>query len=620
MADYYELLGVPRTATRRRDQEGVPQAGARAAPRRQPRRPRRRGAVQAGGAGVRGAERPRAARPLRPVRRGRASAAAAGRTSATCSAAAGSATSSTRSSAAAARSVAAVARPGRARRVARTSRSSADITFEQAVFGATVPVTVRTAVACDDCGGIGRRRGHQARHVRRVQRCAARCAACARACSARWSPPSAVPAVRRPRRRSSSRPCPTCSGEGRIIGREDLPGRRARRASTPARRCGSPGAVRSGPRGGGAGDLYVHLRVAPHDRFRRDGDDLVTELPVSIAQAALGTKFTLRDARRRRGDRRARRHAARPRVRAARPRACRACRAGVVAICGSIVRVEVPTKLSDGGGRAAAAVRRVARRGGRRRAAGCSRGSSRRSRERAACRRCCGAPRRTSSSTTSTAPVLDDDDAHHLFRVLRLRDGELGHGQRRRRGVAAVPVRAAARSSRRRRRVVAQPAPPITIAFAIPKGDRPEWIVQKLTELGVDRIVVAARRPPRGAVGRANGRRSNWRGCAASPARPHAEPRGCGCRSIEGPVDARRRCSAGVGGSPSPAARALAIAAIARVAIGPEGGCRRRGARRAAAERASLGDTVLRVETAAIVAACVRAARRLDTRTCERRS
>jgi len=48
-----------------------------------------------------------------------------------------------------------------------------------------------------------------------------------------------------------------------------------------------------GPRGGGAGDLYVHLRVAPHERFRREADDLVASLPVSIAQAALGTKFLL---------------------------------------------------------------------------------------------------------------------------------------------------------------------------------------------------------------------------------------------------------------------------------------------------------------------------------------
>jgi molecular chaperone DnaJ len=37
----------------------------------------------------------------------------------------------------------------------------------------------------------------------------------------------------------------------------------------------------------------VHLRVAPHDRYERDGDDLVTEVPISIAQAALGTTVAL---------------------------------------------------------------------------------------------------------------------------------------------------------------------------------------------------------------------------------------------------------------------------------------------------------------------------------------
>ncbi|MFZ9017646.1 MAG: DnaJ C-terminal domain-containing protein, partial [Ilumatobacteraceae bacterium] len=48
-----------------------------------------------------------------------------------------------------------------------------------------------------------------------------------------------------------------------------------------------------GARGGGQGDLYVHLRVQPHDRFRRDEDDLVIDIPISIAQAALGTKVEL---------------------------------------------------------------------------------------------------------------------------------------------------------------------------------------------------------------------------------------------------------------------------------------------------------------------------------------
>jgi len=48
-----------------------------------------------------------------------------------------------------------------------------------------------------------------------------------------------------------------------------------------------------GPRGGGSGDLYVHLRVAPHDVFTRDGSDLVAEVEISYPQACLGTSIEI---------------------------------------------------------------------------------------------------------------------------------------------------------------------------------------------------------------------------------------------------------------------------------------------------------------------------------------
>lgn len=86
------------------------------------------------------------------------------------------------------------------------------------------------------------------------------------------------------------------------------------------------------------------------------------------------------------------------------------------------------------------------------------------------------------------APALSTDDRHHLERVLRLRAGELvtvsdGRGRWRWGRVAAgiEPVGD----------VVVEPAPSpaLTVAFAVLKGDRNELIVQKLTELGIDRIV-----------------------------------------------------------------------------------------------------------------------------------
>jgi molecular chaperone DnaJ len=48
-----------------------------------------------------------------------------------------------------------------------------------------------------------------------------------------------------------------------------------------------------GPRGGGPGDLFVHLRVQAHERYVRDGFDVLTSVDVSIAQAALGTTIDL---------------------------------------------------------------------------------------------------------------------------------------------------------------------------------------------------------------------------------------------------------------------------------------------------------------------------------------
>jgi 16S rRNA (uracil1498-N3)-methyltransferase len=84
---------------------------------------------------------------------------------------------------------------------------------------------------------------------------------------------------------------------------------------------------------------------------------------------------------------------------------------------------------------------------------------------------------------------LDDSDRHHLERVLRLRPGQAvtasdGAGGWRRCQWTAAGLAAAGAVERDWR-----PEPAITVGFALPKGDRPEWIVQKLTEIGVDRII-----------------------------------------------------------------------------------------------------------------------------------
>ena len=98
-----------------------------------------------------------------------------------------------------------------------------------------------------------------------------------------------------------------------------------------------------------------------------------------------------------------------------------------------------------------------------------------------------------------TAPVLADDDAHHLGRVLRLRPGEEviaadGHGHWARttwQGDASLELVHDARGIGGDGKVQSErrTLPALTVAFAPVKGERPEWVVQKLTELGIDRIV-----------------------------------------------------------------------------------------------------------------------------------
>jgi 16S rRNA (uracil1498-N3)-methyltransferase len=87
-------------------------------------------------------------------------------------------------------------------------------------------------------------------------------------------------------------------------------------------------------------------------------------------------------------------------------------------------------------------------------------------------------------------PALDDGDRHHLERVLRLRAGEpvtVSDGRGRWRACrfgagAELEVTGPVITER-------APAPDLAVGFALVKGERPEWVVQKLTEVGVDRIV-----------------------------------------------------------------------------------------------------------------------------------
>ncbi|MBV1894544.1 MAG: molecular chaperone DnaJ [Ilumatobacteraceae bacterium] len=165
-----------------------------------------------------------------------------------------------------------------------------DISFEQAVFGDEIDVILKLPVGCDECNGSGAGEGTKP----------VTCSDC--------SGSGQVQRVRQSLlgQMVTASPCPRCSGLGQVV-------------TTPCSSCRGEGRVTvdktyqvdvpagvdsgstlrltgrgaAGPRGGRTGDLYVHLRVASHDLYVRDDHDLVTEVPISIAQAALGTELEL---------------------------------------------------------------------------------------------------------------------------------------------------------------------------------------------------------------------------------------------------------------------------------------------------------------------------------------
>jgi molecular chaperone DnaJ len=87
-------------------------------------------------------------------------------------------------------------------------------------------------------------------------------------------------------------PCQTCSGSGLVVER------REREVEIPAgihdgQRIRLSGEGHAGDPGGRAGDMYVLVRVKPDPRFVREGNDIYSQVDLTIVEAALGTTQTI---------------------------------------------------------------------------------------------------------------------------------------------------------------------------------------------------------------------------------------------------------------------------------------------------------------------------------------
>jgi molecular chaperone DnaJ len=155
------------------------------------------------------------------------------------------------------------------------------ISFEQAMEGAQVPVSVPLSAPCPTCRGTGAKPGTQPTicsrcNGRGVEAESQGLFSISQPCSLCGGTGTEI-----------KDPCPTCRGSGRTRQvkryRVNIPagvreGSRVRLA----------GKGEAGPRGGPAGDLYVITRVAESPIFQRKGDNLEVEVPITIPEAIRG--------------------------------------------------------------------------------------------------------------------------------------------------------------------------------------------------------------------------------------------------------------------------------------------------------------------------------------------
>jgi molecular chaperone DnaJ len=165
-------------------------------------------------------------------------------------------------------------------------RYDMEISFLEAAFGVKKEVTYARAERCDVCKGTGADKGSG----RKL------CPTCGGSGQVR----------RNSGFFSIASTCPSCNGDGEIVekpcsecrGTGTLRKSRTITITIPAgiedgKRLSLAGQGDAGASGAGDGDLYVFLRVQPHESFERNGKDVYCAIPISMTQAALGADIVV---------------------------------------------------------------------------------------------------------------------------------------------------------------------------------------------------------------------------------------------------------------------------------------------------------------------------------------
>ncbi len=160
-------------------------------------------------------------------------------------------------------------------------RYNMELGLEDAVAGTTVQIKIPTLVGCKTCDGSGAKKGSSP----------VTCSTCGGTGQVRiqqgfFSVQQACPHCHG-QGKTITDPCGDCHGQGRIEERKTLsvkvpPG------VDNGDRIRLSGEGEAGENGGPPGDLYVQIHVMPHPIFERDGGNLLCQVPISVATAALG--------------------------------------------------------------------------------------------------------------------------------------------------------------------------------------------------------------------------------------------------------------------------------------------------------------------------------------------
>lgn len=165
-------------------------------------------------------------------------------------------------------------------------RYTMEITLEDAAFGAKKTIVINKPIVCPTCSGLG------AKSHSDIKTCS-QCHGSGHVKTTQQTPFGVF---------SRTAQCPTCHGEGKMIkdpcttcdGLGKVQGDKKITVDIPAgidegQQLRVSGEGEPGNRQGPSGDLYILIRVKPHQFFERKGMNLHCEIPISITQAALGT-------------------------------------------------------------------------------------------------------------------------------------------------------------------------------------------------------------------------------------------------------------------------------------------------------------------------------------------